>query len=224
MSKRQPNQTGNQQFPLEGYPCNILISAFFGTKLELPKTITKDILAGIHYAFSTLEDEEQQILRLRYAEKMSVAEAAAYLSLQEEKVRQIESKAFAKLRLPARWNYIRHGVAGYMRKRIAEEHRKGYQSGFCDGYQNGAADARSGIPEVNDAEDVLNWPIEKMGLSASAFNCLRYAKLQRLGDVVDLSSDQIRAMQNLGSKRANEIATAIQKCGIYHTAWDKYLL
>ncbi len=224
MSKRQSNQTDTQPLSLVDYPCNILISAFFGTKLELPKTITKDILAGIYYAFSTLEDEERQILRLRYAEKMSAAEAAAYLSFQEEKVRQIESKAFAKLRLLTRWNYIRHGVAGYMRKRIAEEHRKGYQSGFCDGYQKGATDAHSGFLEVNNAEDILNWPIEKMGLSAAAFNCLHQANLQRLGDVVNLSSSQIFAMKNLGSKRANEIAAAIQKCGIYHTAWDKYLL
>ena len=38
------------------YPYNLLTAIRGNTTLELPHSLTKDVLAGLHYALSTLED------------------------------------------------------------------------------------------------------------------------------------------------------------------------
>ena len=208
----------------EEYPYKFLFAALFESALDFPKRITEDIVAGTQYALSTLEKAERELLLLRYKERKSISDIAAHFIMSESNVRKIEARAFEKLRLPSRWNYIRHGIAGYMKKRIGEEYHKGYLSGYCDGYENGAEDARNGIPKICAPEKILDKPIEAMGLSSLAYNCLHHAGLKFVRDVVYLSSDRIRVMRNLGAKKASEIATAIQNYGIIHTAWDKYRL
>lgn len=208
----------------EEFPYDFLFAVIYGTQLELPNANSKDVRAGIQYAFSTLEAQEQSVLRLRYGERKTVAEAAVHLGIPEDEVRQLEADAFHKLRLPGRWNYIRYGVAGYMRKRMAEEYRKAFQTGYSDGYQKGVEDTRNGIKPKNATEEILNIPIENMGLSVHAYNCLRIGGCERVRDVIALESDRILRMRQIGPKTAGEIARVIQGYGLRNTVWDKFLL
>ena len=141
-----------------------------------------------------------------------------------ERVRQIENKACRKLQRIPNWNYIEFGIAGYLRKVALREYDKGYSAGYQAGYQDGTANMANGTPKPAAPDEVLNLPIEQMGLSTRAHNCMVAAHCKRIGDVARLTEEQIATMKRLGKISANESAQALQAQGIRHTAWDSYLL
>ena len=73
------------------------------------------------------------------------------------------------------------------------------------------------------SDEMLNQPIESLSLSVRAYNCLVAADCKRVGDVVRLSEEEIATMRHLGKVSANEVAQAIRRHGIEHSAWEKYL-
>ena len=198
------------------YPYEELIDWISAKGNNLPNNLTKDIQAGISYAFSTLEEEEQQVLLLRCGKKLEYGQIAAQMGMSEDAVRQLEKKALHKLRLPGRWNYIHYGVNGYLRRRIAEEHRKSYQAGFTDGYRQGQ-EREEAVPD-----GVLDLPLEMLGLSAYAFHCLSAAGIRTIRDAAELEDERFRRIRNLGPKTGAEVARALQARGITHTVWDKF--
>jgi len=208
---------------MEDHLYGLLFAAIGQTDLDLPKSISKDIRAGIQYALSTLEEGEQEILRLRYAERRSVRETAALLGKSQENVLQMESAAFAKLRLPGRWNYIRFGIAGYMRKRGNEEYYRGYRSGFYEGYEKGLQEAGREKPGLHASDDILNLPIEALEIPIRVVNSLRRANCERIRDLVVFRVEKIQWTRNLGPKYAGLIAKGLRSYGICDTAWDMFL-
>ena len=114
-------------------------------------------------------------------------------------------------------------MAGYLRKVAAGEYSKGFTAGYRAGYQDGQKDAALGVQRAYGSDEVLNQPIESLNLSVRAYNCLVAANCKRIGDVVRLSAEEISTMRQLGKVSANEIAQAIKRHGIEHTAWEKYL-
>ena len=208
---------------METYPYNLIFSLLFGTTLEQPPTYSKDVLLGFQYAFSTLEETEQKLLYLRFAQGKNRSEAAVLLSLPEEELRALEDSAFYKLRLPGRWDYIRYGVAGYVRKRVEEERRKAYQEGFCTGYQKGKKEARRVQSKELANNKILDMPIESMGLSTKAYHCLQREKCRCVRDVAAFDAERVDHIRGMGPKTAGQIARILRGYGIANTAWDKYL-
>lgn len=206
--------------PQGGFPQNLLLAIKGETDLELPMKLTKDVCAGILYVLSTLEEREQEVLWRRYLEKEPCGAIGDSFDLLAEQVSQIEATALKKLRIPSKWNYIRYGIEGHLKKRAALEYSKGYQAG----YRSGIADARDGVKAADAADDdILNLPLEGMNLSARAYNCLHYGGYKRIRDIVSLSEEKIWHIKNLGRVSANEIAKALQEHGILHTAWSSFL-
>ena len=97
-----------------------------------------------------------------------------------------------------------------------DECRKAYLLGYRAGYQN----AMQGKETIEIPPD----PIEILSLSTRAYNCLHYAGLRYISEVATLPELKIIQMKNLGKITANEIALALQKQGIYGTAWDLFQL
>lgn len=200
------------------YPYNLLLAAKGQTDLELPVSQSADVQAGLRYALSTLTEVEQELVRLHYAQGRSLADAAAQLSLSQEEARACGGKLLQKLRIPSRWNYIRYGVAGYLKKEQASQYNKGYLAGFEDGYQDG----RRGADRKQDG--ALGLPIEALNLSTGAYNCLNRMGYVYIGEVAALSEYSIRVMHGLGRKYADEVARALQDKGIGRTAWYQFLI
>lgn len=198
---------------------DILMAMFANSALDVPPSVSKDGRAGILYALSTLEENEQRVLLLRYGEKKTVDEIASAVGVSQDEVSALEAEAIRKLRLPGRWNYIRHGVNGYMRKRIAEEHQKAYQEGYCDGYQKGLqAKENTQIPD-----SVLDMPVESMGLPHHALTCLRWVGKETLREVAEMEGESILRIRGMGPGTAAEIALALRSHGVEGTAWDRFL-
>lgn len=208
----------------EEYPYNLLWAIKSHSDRQIPDSFTDDNWAGLRYVLSLLDEREQGILAQRYDEKKPRSEIADNYDITAERVRQIETKACRKLQRFANWNYIEFGIAGYVRKLALSEYNRGYSIGYRMGYQDGTIDAANGNSRPSAPDEVLNLPIEQLGLSTRAYNCMVAAQCKRIGDIARLTEEQIATMQRLGKTSANEIAQALKSQGVQHTAWDKYLL
>ena len=119
------------------YPLNLLLAVKGSTDREIPEVLTDDHLAGIHYVLSLLDERERGILKQRFEDMKPRNEIADDFDVSPERVRQIETKACKKLQRFSNWNYIRYGVAGYLRKVISSEYNRGYGVGYRLGYSDG---------------------------------------------------------------------------------------
>ncbi len=189
-----------------------------------PKNLTKDICAGFRYALSILEEKEAMFLRLRYQEGKEPKEICAEFSIPTTQVLAFEERVIQKLRAPCRWNYIKLGVVGYLQAAKADSETCGYKKGYAEGYKNGAYDTEHGVVPNGGHEDLLEQPVETMGLSARALHCVQIYKCERIGDVVRIPDETIRRMRGLGKTSADEIARELQAYGIESTDWYSYLL
>ena len=206
------------------YPQNLIFAVVQNSELIPPEKYTEDICAGIRYAISTLGCREQAILRMRYEERKTRTEIGEYFGVGQEYICQIENKILRSLRASARWNYMKLGIDGYMRWAKERARGEGYKIGYDQGYKDGYTDGKNGTEQPSASEELLKHPIESLGLSARAFNCLYFAQCLRIGDVVRLPAEQIERLRNLGPKSANEIACALRRIGIPNTDWYRYIL
>lgn len=208
----------------EEYPYNLLTAIVGQTDLISPEVMTTDRCHGLQYALATLDGRERDVIRSRYEDNLSRGDIGRVLNLSIERIRQIENKAIAKLRYPARWNYIKLGIVGYMSHRVQEARTKGYHEGYNVGYQNGAYDTQHGVTLTSHDDKQFHLPIECMELSTRARSCLMMANLKTIGDVARVSGERIPTMRNLGKVTADEIARALKTMGIQNTEWEPYIM
>lgn len=206
------------------YPYNLLTAIAGQTDLVPPESMTADRCLGLQYALATLEEREQAVIRRRYEDNQSRSEISRALGISIERIRQIESKAIIKLRYPARWNFIKLGIVGYMSHRVQEAKRTGYHEGYNAGYQNGVYDTRKGVVLTSQDNEQFHLPIECMAISTRARSCLMMANLETIGDVARVSKERIHTIRNLGKVTADEIARALKAIGIHNTNWEPYIL
>ena len=100
---------------------------------------------------------------------------------------------------------------------------KGYKQGYADGYQAGIEDMRKGRCVETFENEGTRLPIETMGISARARNCLRKAGCIYISDVLSLDRITIARLRNMGSKSAQEIAQWLESQDMPYSAWDVYL-
>lgn len=98
-----------------------------------------------------------------------------------------------------------------------------YRKGYIAGYRDGIRAADSGKAATIIEKGIVDFPVEVMGLSTRACNCLSRAGCANIADVVVLSDQAIAAMRNMGAKTASEIAHWLDDNGICYSAWSKYL-
>ncbi len=97
------------------------------------------------------------------------------------------------------------------------EYNRGYRAGFLDGV---AAGRRRKV----QLPDILQQPVEALGLPVRPLNCLRACGCQRVTDVTALSEQDIWRMRGLGKTSADQIARALHRHKIFGTAWDDFVL
>lgn len=94
--------------------------------------------------------------------------------------------------------------------------------GYLAGYWDGVKDSISGSVTQWQENDIGKLPIQAMGLSSRACNCLVYSGCTYVKDVIALSDDAIIRMRNMGPKTAAEIAGWMIEHGILSSAWSGY--
>ena len=97
----------------EAYPMNLLLSLqkTSASEIALTDKITDDVLSGVEYALSFLNEREYNVLAQRFRERKTYAEIGKSLGISYGRVRQIEMQSFRKLREPTVYYYILNGLS-----------------------------------------------------------------------------------------------------------------
>ena len=187
------------------YPENLLMTLWDGIYESIE--VTPDIQAGLEYALTKLTKVEQEVLRLRFQERLTYAEIGEVRGKSSHGACGTENNAMRKLRRSSLHGYILYG-------------KEGFEAMDCVLYAPGV-----NPPPRTDAPDpkVLALPFEELDLSVGAFNTLRRAGFEFVGDIVNLSCDQILQINRLSRKRIEEIAAKLRFLGIRNTAWREFL-
>lgn len=204
------------------YPKNLLYAVRGWMEDDEPTELTEDILAGIQYALSTLKERERFVIVERYREKRTLRSIGEDIGVKPERVRQIINKAERNLRHPRNMTFMTKGVIGYIKKVNAIEYERGYKKGYDEGYEQGMNDAPNGVVRAGMSVTLASLPIEVLDLSARAFNALKRAGYNSIGDIVPLAHREMIHIKNLGPKQRGEVAKGLRHYGIADTDWDMF--
>lgn len=143
---------------------------------ELLDGITDDQRNGINYLINDFSQDWKRILELRYIDKLPLAKIGKQIGVTTERVRQILTKSLKKLKEYDESEYVILGLKATQEK------------------------------ETKETEERLFFdrPIEELGLSGRAYNCLMRAGYNTVGSVV-LSRKSLINIKKIGSHVVDEI-------------------
>lgn len=215
------------------YPYNLMDDIF--TK-PTDWILTEDNINGLRDAVASLTEREQQVLRYRYEDGLTLTETGEKINVGQERIRQIQAKALRKLRHPSRSKQILYGAQGYFMLRKLREKAYDLECRECElnekeeklkaweelldartaadeKLRNALDDKTAEIVAAKKLEIALDdcSPIEELDLSVRAFNCLKRANINMLGEIVEAyRSGKILKIRNMGRKTADELAKLIK--------------
>lgn len=214
------------------YPVNLLIAC-----LEIPidtDEVTTDIwdydIRHFRKLISTLMDKEQRVLEMRYQFGMSLDEVGKALNLTRERIRQIQKKAERKLR----YRTASGGIWVVNREKYdALKQENNELKARLSNLEHNLDVCKARLEEPSSAEvehseeepdpkieDFNKVKLEELDWSVRAYNCLKRAGFNTLGDIFYFDQNQgnieepfrtqnWRSIRNLGKKTLIEIARVI---------------
>jgi DNA-binding CsgD family transcriptional regulator len=195
------------------YPFNLACDIFYGNKEEAEIIY----VPGISIALTMLTEREQDVLKKRYCEKMTLRAIGEIHSVGPECIRQNEAKALRKLRHPSRTRLFKAVPLTEMLEqkakyqRLSEDYdrlREAYER-LKEDYE---AHPNAVIPTA-EAITVMQTPISELDLSVRSYNCLRRAGKNTLQDVVQMTEKELMEIRNLGRKSAIEVMAKVRSYG-----------
>lgn len=186
------------------YPENLLTAIFERTGIEVPE-ITEDIEAGLEYAVSTLDDRRQTILRLRFQENISQRKVAEMLGVSPSAIGSMERDSIFKLHRPPVVAYLMYGKTGY-ENRMEQMRLQDEAERNTEAYKK-----------------IMGIRFEELDLSIRVFNCLRRAGYETIGDIVDLTEEDIIHIKNISWKQYDEIGRKLLARGVSESAWIGFI-
>lgn len=201
--KPNPEEMARRKAALkEQYPMNFLLTlngGFFHGEPIANEDIKQDNIDGLLYAITFLPERTQEMIRLRFEERLSFNKIAELMGLSLERVRYLINDAEVKLRRPNLYGYIKYGKVGReVRRAQLEEEKK------------------------NIVVDKMQIDVRDMGLSVKATNRLIAKGCRVVTDVVALKKDEILNIKMLGKTMRQEIASKLESLGITDSDWSKF--
>ena len=194
------------------YPLN-LAKAIFDSEEEARKVY----IQGISEVLATLTEREQWVLTSRFQRKLTLEQCGKEYGITRERIRQIEAKAIRKLRHPTRANMLKSVPLTELQAERAEycklqnEYewlKKAFESLTAQKAEPGVI-----VPIVEKAA-LLETPLEAIGLSVRSYNCLRRARKDTLGDIVEMYEHELAQVRNLGRKSYEEVTAKLKEYGL----------
>lgn len=188
----------------EPYPRNLILTLaenrLFDIEIDI-NNITEDMIEGLEYAISTLPPRDQEVIRMRYAEKMTFVAIGQRFDVTGERIRTVEHRAIIRLLRPPLLGYIKYGKQGFVDHcaKIKEQKAQAYK------------------------EDKYQLTIQQLDLSVRAHNRLIAAGYDTVKDFFDLSEDEIIKIKCFGKKSIIEVALKLESLGISGTNWSRFI-
>lgn len=188
----------------EPYPRNLFMTLAADKWYDIhidADNITEDMAEGLTYALSTLPPRDQEVIRMRYAEKMTFTAIGKHFEVTGERIRTVEHRALVKLRHPPLLGYVKYGKEAY-EKRCAE---------------------LEAVRERNYADAKYQTEISTWDIPVRAQNRLIAKGYRIVKDIIDLTEDEIIGIQYLGRKSIIDVAKGLEALGITDTNWNDFL-
>ncbi len=188
----------------KAYPYNLLEEVFANKEYE-PAELTDDMADGLSYAIAALGARREAILRMYYAEGKGAREIADYFGVTTSAIYTLKRNAVMRLRRHDAICYITYGKKGFeereQRLRLEKEVKNNSEQ-----YQQ-----------------VMGVRFEELDLSVRSFNCLRRAGYVTIGDIVDLTEEEIIHIKNISWKQYDEIGRKLLARGVSDSAWIGFI-
>ena len=163
-----------------------------------------------------LSKREYIVIVMRYGLDYSLEEVGKYFSVTRDRVRQIEVKALFEIGRRAGRSGL-HVTTEYLSKNLKENlyNLPGVKKKVSIEWSIGTSFE---LPMLTTDDRILTEEIklssiDDLQLSIRAHNCLLAAGVKTIGELVELSIDQLRAIKNFGEKSINEIKDTLRVFG-----------
>lgn len=194
-----------------------------------------DVQETIHTAIESLTEREQTVVKAAYCDDLELSEVGKLIGVGKERARQILSHAMRKLRHPRRLRYICLGQGQYVStKKVQESLQEDFELSLKT-YM--LEDITLDMRQVFERkfkiakEAVLNGnfrpyiakkltpaamlvTIDELDLSIRAYNCLKRAAINTVGDICNMTPSQLKKVRNLGKKCYDEVLEKLDRLGV----------
>lgn len=191
--------------------------AFGIEKQKANEMMPDDAEEAIEKVLGTLTEQEADVVRMRMSGK-TLEEVGKEFNVTRERIRQIEAKAFRKVRHPSRARYLRVGCAAIEEadKRFEEEKAR-----IIERYmeEKRAVDAefrnaRCGIDTNRFDFDPNDVSLERMDLSIRSYHvCYRFG-IRKLSDFKKYTYSDLQHARGMGRKSLEEIRNKLAVYGV----------
>lgn len=207
-------------------------SAVFGEKdiVKVRAKLPYDYKESVEYVLNNtgLTDRQIAVLRHRFGftedeECLTLEGIGKIYNVTRDRVRQIEAKALMMVRHPERSRILIKGVSVYLyeqeqKKQISDKlieiEQQKYQQRLEKEIQKTQVDKSELRCVLKDTS------ITELNLSIRAYNCLKRAGIKTIGETLELTTDELKKLRNLGRNSLCEIQ---DKCEKYLLKYDTTL-
>ena len=196
------------------WPYGLLEAVFIGGSLPvMPESFPEDLNASVEYAVNLLDESISRVLYERFKQGMTLEAISQIHGVSRERIRQIVDKGLRKLRHPSICRYIRYGVSGVLRKEKIEAADTARKRASEQNIKKILGDCiEKGVTAVEQM-DLLDTPVQQLDLSTRSCNGLIRGGCETLGDVLNLSGQQLMALRCIGEKSRKEIISMLEGKG-----------
>lgn len=199
-------------------------SAVFGEKdiIKVRAKLPYDYKESVEYVLNNtgLTDRQIAVLRHRFGftedeECLTLEAVGKIYNVTRDRIRQIEAKALRVVRYPERCRILTKGVSVYLyeqeqkkqiRDKLIETEQQRYQQMLEKEIQKTQVDKSELRCILKDTS------ITELNLSIRPYNCLRRTGIKTIGETLELTTDELKTIRNLGRNSLCEIQ---EKCEEY---------
>lgn len=187
------------------YPFNLLFFLMGEYWLATDQELIDEVTFNLNWVIDNtgLSELERSCIRFIFADELTPSHVAMMVNKSEAQVRRIIQHALRKLRHPSRYKRIFGGVD------LSDAVNRAKLE-----YETALAHYQIETHKMQLAEDYpLDLKIIELDLSVRPYNCLKRAEIKTLGDICNMSVDELFAIRNLGRKSGQEILDKVHSLG-----------